>query len=543
MVDTHPRKADSGHAHPVRRLGALALAGLTALSLAACSGGDSDREERDTLASSIAHPAYLVGSELRTANAASNLGVSTSAEVVSGRIYPGIYASGPAGQMIPNTDLATTQVLPGDKRTVIYTLTEQAKYADGVPITCTDFLLSFKAGVLSDLFDSHLPLTRQVERLDCTPGAKKFSVTFRPGQGGRWRNLFGPGEVLPAHAIARKAGVSQQQLTDALLADDRAALEPVATVWREGFNLDHFDPELQVSAGPYRIDEVGARGEVVLLSNQDYFGDPARIGALTLWPAKTDGAWLASKADVIAADLTDHGSAWLNRDDPANTYDITAVAGRLTDTLVLAPGGIFADEANRQALAACIDHAAVARISSEKSGIEVPAVGAHVVSYDDPAARHLAGVTDPHLDVDVNKARKLEQATVRIGYQGPNERYSAMVESIRQSCAPAGITVVNAAGDNAGLGDLEGVTPYGSHSLDAVLMAVDPEQEYGQVPAAGVNDDKGLYSAEEQLWNEVPDIPLSAQPRSFASHRKISNITAYTGVTGLGWNLDRWQMS
>ena len=36
---------------------------------------------------------------------------------------------GPSGQMIPNTDLVTTQVLPGANRQVVYTLTDSYRPA------------------------------------------------------------------------------------------------------------------------------------------------------------------------------------------------------------------------------------------------------------------------------------------------------------------------------------------------------------------------------------------------------------------------------
>jgi len=40
--------------------------------------------------------------------------------------------------------------------------------------------------------------------------------------------------------------------------------------------------------------------------------------------------------------------------------------------------------------------------------------------------------------------------TVRIGYQSPNARLAATVGSIAKACAPAGITVQDAASDTVG---------------------------------------------------------------------------------------------
>ena len=49
-----------------------------------------------------------------------------------------------------------------------------------------------------------------------------------------------------------------------------------------------------------------------------------------------------------------------------------------------------------------------------------------------------------------------------------------------------------------------------------------------------------LREAEEQLWREVPGIPLAAQPRWFVMDRTVGNVVTYKGLAGIGWNMDRW---
>ena len=78
---------------------------------------------------------------------------------------------------------------------------------------------------MEGLFASHLPLTSQIERMDCEPGAKRFTVVFEEDTGDRWRHLFGPGSVLPSHVIAREAGLSQTELVDALDTEDPTRLK------------------------------------------------------------------------------------------------------------------------------------------------------------------------------------------------------------------------------------------------------------------------------------------------------------------------------
>ncbi|WPF65197.1 MULTISPECIES: ABC transporter substrate-binding protein [unclassified Corynebacterium] len=524
------------------RLAGGFLAAAMACGLAACS---DTKEEAAPEESTLDYPGYLVSTPLLTSNAGSNLGASTNAQVLSGRVYPGVYTPGPSGQMIPNTDLATAQVLPGENRQVVYTIAEDAKFSDGVEITCTDFFLTYKAGEMSELFGSYLPLMRQVQSLECTPGAKTFTVVFEQKMGGRWRNLFGPGEVLPAHSIARKADMSQQQLTSALVNDDRAALVDLAGVWREGYDLGAFDPELQVSAGPYLIEKVGERGEVVLARNESYYGDPASLERLTVWPGTSDVQELRDQTTLRVADVSNGASHEIGgtaQGIEADPYDVYSEAGALTDTLVLGSDGIFATKEARGQFAACVDQAAVAQASSHASGVEVPPTAAHVVGATDPVRHQLADIADPHLGVDVGIAEALRGSTVRIGYMGPDQRKADMVEAIRLSCEPAGITVVDASAEGGDMGTLVGTAAPGTETMDAVLRAVDPAAEYGEMELENT-ETPALRNAESQLWDEVTAIPLAAQPRTFVVDPTVSNVNVYTGLTGIGWNLDRWQMS
>ena len=264
--------ADTRLAHTRRTAARGILAGLTAaavsFSVAGCdasSGGAGSHAESTSAGPppSTDYFGYQANSGLSTTNAGSALGTANNAQVLSGRLYPSAYVSGPNGQMIPNTDLVKTEEFPGEQRSVLYTLSDKATYNDGAPVTCDDYLLAYKAGTMSELFDSHMPLMDQIDTLQCGPGKKTFLVTFKPGQGDRWRYMFGPGTVVPSHAIAKKAGMSQEDLLGALYAEDTDQLGEVARLWRDGFDTDNFDPDLQVSFGPFVIDRVGRQGEVV----------------------------------------------------------------------------------------------------------------------------------------------------------------------------------------------------------------------------------------------------------------------------------------
>ena len=52
-----------------------------------------------------------------------------------------------------------------------------------------------------------------------------------------------------------------------------------------------------------------------------------------------------------------------------------------------------------------------------------------------------------------------------------------------------------------------------------------------------------LRSQEAHLWKQLPSIPLAAQPRTFAVDGAVRNVVPYTGLAGIGWNMDRWQLN
>ncbi|WP_291313697.1 ABC transporter substrate-binding protein [Corynebacterium sp. UBA2622] len=510
--------------------------------LASCSP-PADKAAGDT---STDYFGYQLPVDVTTTNAGSMDGVAETAQALSGRLYPGVFVPGPNGQMIPNTDLVTTQVLPGAQRRVVYKLSDSASFSDGTAVTCDDYLLTLKAGQLPEVFGSHMPLFDEVADMNCEPGAKEFTVVFKEGAGARWRGLFGAGTVLPAHAVARRAGMELGELDTALRSEDPAELHPVAAAWRDGFNLESFDPELQVSFGPYRIDSVGQHGEVALVANDSYYGDAPRTPKLVVWPASANPDELKDTGAQRVAELNEPKPAWLNLDAEGNPFDVKSAVGELTDSLTFAPAGMWSVPSNRQALAACVDQRAVAAASGAASGLDVPVNLVHMLPYNDPQARRLGGVVDPHMAVDPAAAGALAGTEVRIGYAGAAQRSAAMVDTVRASCEPAGIRVVDAGG-NKTLRDLSHVETGESGertttegSVDVLLRPVDSATEY---PGAGnrPQDLPALQDEERKLWEELPSIPLSAQPRIFAIDRNVGNVVVYTGTAGIGWNMDRWQ--
>lgn len=515
----------------------------SALLLSACSSNDQMLVEEST-----GYFGYAVDSVLVTTNAGSAVGASTDAQVLSGRLYPSSHVTGPKGQLIPNSDFVSTQVLPGTNSRVIYKISPEAKFSDGAMITCDSFLLAFTAGAMPNTFDSYMPLMDQVERVECQPNAAQATVVFKEGFGQRWRHLFSPGTLLPAHAIAGKVDMSIEELNAALKNRDEVALEPVAEVWRNGFNLDNFDPALQVSSGPYKITGVGDEGQILMERNENYWGAPASIERISVWPRGSDLDKLKDDGDLQIAEVSSmEDLGWLDRNDPNNSFDIIDEQGVLTEHLKLATGGLFYDSANRRAFAACIDQTKVASASAEVSGTEVSPITTRILRHSDPIAQRVADVASRQLPPRPNDAAVLAGQTVRIGYAGPDSRKAKMVEAIKSSCEPIGITIVDASEEASSVGDLSrtsvtewGYEIYKEGTIDAYLGAVDPLYDFGTVAPQSTNGEE-IRAAERQSWVDLFTIPLATQPRIFVVDRNVGNIIPNSDLTGIGWNLDRWE--
>ncbi|WP_373364459.1 ABC transporter substrate-binding protein [Corynebacterium ulcerans] len=526
-------------------LKALAAVLVSSVLLTAC-GSDSTR---DGTAGNGKHFGYAVDDYLVTTNAGTNVGVSTNAQLMAGRLYPSAYVSGPKGQLIPNRTLVETQVLPGPNQQVIYKIADSAVYSDGKPVTCDAFLLAFTAGSMNSLFESHMPLAQQVDHVECTAGSKQATVVYKENFGARWRQLFGAGVLMPAHAVAAKAGISLEELNRLLKSRDYAALTRIAEIWNNGFNLKHFDPELQVASGPFKIESVGDKGEVVFVRNDLYNGEKAELDRLVVWPRGIDLNELRNKGSLQIADVTNTDLiSWLDRNDSHNPYTVAAETGLLTDSLILGDAGIFSDVEARRALAACVDQASVAKASNTASGVDVQPVYARTVRATDAVNAQLRDIIEPHVHVNIDVAKRLEGKTIKVGYDGPDPRKKAMVEEIRKSCAAAGITIEDAAKEAASLADLShthvtdsGVGLVEEGTIDAILMAVDPSSEYADVASLS-NNVQATRAAERRSWEEVPTIPLASQPRVFVVDKAVGNVVTNTDLSGIGWNMDRWNV-
>ncbi|MDN8623525.1 ABC transporter substrate-binding protein [Corynebacterium sp. 23_3061] len=215
-------------------------------------------------------------------------------------------------------------------------------------------------------------------------------------------------------------------------------------------------------------------------------------------------------------------------------YGVMTMLSRRIDSLIPADHGVMASKRIRRALSQCVDRVAVAEASSAHSSMKAPAYGLRLTPPTSSSFDAVSDIALQHGNHDTAAARKAAKgSTVRLSYDRTNDRYVAMADAIRESCHDSGITVDDVSTDHA---DSTALTD----RADVVLQAVDPTTYFSTSTFVGGTIDE-RRQAEEELWDSMSTIPLSAEPRAVVVHNAVSNLVPSTSNVGVGWNMDRWK--
>ncbi|GAA1480656.1 ABC transporter substrate-binding protein [Gordonia sinesedis] len=551
----------------IPRLAVLAVAATALIGLVAgCS--DSPPPAVD----------YVVDATVDTYNANTVDGNAHGVLMATTRMLPGFSYLGAAGQVTPDRDVGTVTRQPGSRLTLRYEFNPKAVFSDGQPLDCDDLVLAWAA--MSGRFEGFRPATtegyRDIETVDCRPGDKAATVTFAPGRDDRnWAALFGAGTMLPAHVVARAAGVAD--VVAPIRAMNRGVIDKIANYWNTGFAVrpGGLDATVLPSSGPFRIDGHTGDGGLVLVRNDKWWGAAPATDRIVIWGRGTDVPQRLSEGrfDVtdVTAGLTGSPIGGSDSDSPQPEQAPGRALG--VEGLVLAERGVFGDPAARRAFASCVPRNELAR----RFGSGAQMWNLRTVAPADNLAGQINGEFGREYNrVDTNRARRLlagdggtpRPIRVRIGYQAPAERWRQMVAAIADSCRPAGITVDDASAPDLDPGALgrqadallvtNGASFSAAGAADPIraayqLRAGDPLNlgGYRDPQVSKAIDDLGVASLgterlglirtiENGAWRDVPSIPLFAAPRERRSSSAVGNVVPGLARNGTGWNMDRW---
>jgi peptide/nickel transport system substrate-binding protein len=539
-------------------IAAAVLSLVGGLGLAACSAGPADSVD------------YAVDGTLVTYNTNTVAGAASGGPQAFARVLTGFNYHGPDGQIVGDHDFGTISVVGRAPLVLDYEINANAVYSDGKPITCDDMVLAWasQSGRLPGFDAANRAGYSDIASVDCAPGQKKARVMFAQDRGFvDFGQLFTATSMMPSHVIADELGLD---VTTALLNNDGPTAERIAQVWNNTWNLDpdHFDAKRFPSSGPYKIESVNKDGSVVLVANDKWWGAKPVTKKVTVWPRGADIQDKVNRGDYDVVDVATGSSGTLNLPDDYVRTDSPSAG---IEQLIFAPQGPLAGPPARRALALCTPRDVIAKNAM------VPIANARL----NPAAEDAYGAAEGTAEAgqfvvanpDAARAAINNQPmTVRIGYQSPNARLAATVGAIAKSCAPAGITVQDAASASAGpltlrenkidvliasTGGAAGAGSTGSSAMDAYdlhtgngnnLPSYSNERVDGIISSLAVTSDpkelsRLLGEGGSILWADMPTLPLYRQQRTLLTSKKMYAVSSNPTRWGAGWNMDRWKLS
>jgi peptide/nickel transport system substrate-binding protein len=542
-------------------IAAAVLALIGGLGLSACSGSPADSID------------YAVDGTLVTYNTNTVAGAASGGPQAFARVLTGFNYHGPDGQIVGDHDFGTISVVGRAPLVLDYEINANAVYSDGKPITCDDMVLAWasQSGRLPGFDAANRAGYSDIASVNCTPGQKKARVTFAQDRGFvDFGQLFAATSMMPSHVISDELGLGDGGVTTALLNNDGPAVERIAQVWNNTWNLnpDNFDPKRFPSSGPYKIDSVNKDGSVLLVVNDKWWGARAITNKVTVWPRGADIQDKVNQGSYDVVDVATGSSGMLNLPDDYVRTDSPSAG---IEQLIFAPRGPLAATPARRALALCTPRDVIAK----NAGLPVanarlnPATEDAIGAAEGAAEAGQFGVANPDA---ARAAANNQPMTVRIGYQSPNARLAAAVGAIAKSCAPAGITVQDAASDTVGpqslrdnkidvliasTGGATGSGSSGSSAMDAYdlhsdngnnLSGYSNERIDGIIASMAVTSDpkelaRLLGEGGTILWADMPTLPLYRQQRTLLTSKKMYAVSSNPTRWGAGWNMDRWELS
>ncbi|MCK6057777.1 ABC transporter family substrate-binding protein [Micrococcus luteus] len=532
--------------------------------------------------------AYSVGADdFLSYNGLQSNTYTTYNSAVVDRMFSSFWYFGTDGSIIPNKDFGTYEKTSDDPLTVKYTISDDAKWSDGTPVTAGDFIFHWAAnndtvkaeGSETPLFDSisfeqgkYIPEAPEGEA-----DGKEFTVTY-PEPYADWEILIST--ALPAHIVAKEAGMSFEELVTAAKEKDVEALTPAAEFWNDGWDFSPGelpDASLVPSMGPYKFKDGGwqAGQSITLEANPEYWGTPAATKELVL----------------RFADPKTHVQALQNGDldviEPQATVDTLQQLEALGDDVNVqtgdqltwehvdynrGEGSVFADSPElREAFALCLPRQQIVDNLIKPIYADAQVMNLReVFPFQDKYQEVVDAAYPKEMDQpNIEKAKELveksgvSKPTVRLGYQAGNQRRTETVALIKSSCDQAGFDVQDAnspvffkevmpAGDYdaalyawAGSGQkASGANIYQSDGAQNQQSYNNPEVDAAWDKLATSLDEneqlEQVKTIEKLLWEDFQAIPLYAHPGLVGHKADVANVRDTAAQSGALWNVEQW---
>ncbi|MCV7623232.1 ABC transporter family substrate-binding protein [Micrococcus luteus] len=555
------------------------------LTAEASGPGKADLGDVKTQDGSIA---YSVGADdFLSYNGLQSNTYTTYNSAVADRMFSSFWYFGTDGSIIPDKDFGTYEKTSDDPLTVKYTISDDAKWSDGTPVTAGDFIFHWAAnndtvkaeGSETPLFDSisfeqgkYIPEAPEGEA-----DGKEFTVTY-PEPYADWEILIST--ALPAHIVAKEAGMSFEELVTAAKEKDVEALTPAAEFWNDGWDFSPGelpDASLVPSMGPYKFKDGGwqAGQSITLEANPEYWGTPPATKELVLRfadPKTHVQALQNGDLDVIEPQATvDTLQQLEGLGDDVNVQTGDQLTWEHVD-YNRGEGSVFADSPElREAFALCLPRQQIVDNLIKPIYADAQVMNLReVFPFQDKYQEVVDEAYPKEMDEpNIEKAKELveksgvSKPTVRLGYQAGNQRRTETVALIKSSCDQAGFDVQDAnspvffkevmpAGDYdaalyawAGSGQkASGANIYQSDGAQNQQSYNNPEVDAAWDKLATSLDEneqlEQVKTIEKLLWEDFQAIPLYAHPGLVGHKADVANVRDTAAQSGALWNVEQW---
>lgn len=582
---------------------AVGLAAVAAIALSACAGSSGGTSPATAAAASKQGGSATVVevNAFNTFNPNTADGNTDINSKISYATHSGFYYIDNKLNVVHNDKFGKMEKTSDDPLTVKYTINDGVKWSDGTPVTTADLLLQWAA--FSGYYDDADPAAKTgtsyfsyagdttglalTDFPELSADGKSMTLKYSKPFADWEIALGGPGIDVPAHVLAKKAGLADTKafvdLLKSMPRGDAKAPKPadakmraMADLWNTGFDTKTLpaDPSLYLSNGPFIVKSVNQDQSLTMVKNKDYnWGPAANLDEITVRYIGDSAAQVQAlkngEADIIApqasADTVDQLKA-------LSSQGVTVDQGAQLayDHIDLNYSGPLADKNVRQAFMKTVPRQDIVDKIVKKmdpnakpldSQIFVPAQAAYADSVKNN------GSSD-YQAVDIDGAKKLLNGAtpeVRIMYNKDNPNRVDAYSLIRESATKAGFKIVD-----GGLGKSDWGKALGKGGYDATIFGwTNPGVGVSGVPQIFKSDNDSNFNKfsdpeadklmdqlivttdhskqddltkqiDKKIWDSGYGLPLFQSVGVDAYSDRLTGVKYMPNQTGVWWNFWEW---
>ncbi|WP_427171803.1 ABC transporter family substrate-binding protein [Arthrobacter sp. 92] len=581
---------------------AIGVAAAAALALSACAGNSGGTTPSSATAGKQGGTATVVEvNAFNTFNPNTADGNTDINSKISYATHSGFYYIDNKLNVVHNDKFGKMEKTSDNPLTVKYTINEGVKWSDGTPVTAADLLLQWAA--FSGYYDDADPAAKTGTSYFSYAGDPTgLKLTSFPEIGDNNRSmtvkyskpfadweivLGGPGIDIPAHVLAKKAGLNDAQaLIDYFKskpkgdskapkpADDK--LKAMSDLWNTGFDTKTLpaDPTLFLSNGPYVVKSINQDQSLTMVRNKDYnWGPAASLDEITVRyigsaPAQVQ-ALKNGEADIIAPQAS---ADTLDQLKALKSQGVTVDQGNQLsyDHIDLNYSGPLADKNVREAFMKTVPRKdivdkIVKKLDPEAKPLDSQLFVPAQAAYADSAKNNGSSA---YQDVDIDGAKKLLNGAtpeIRIMYNKDNPNRVDAYSLIRESATKAGFKIVD-----GGLGKSDWGKALGKGGYDATIFGwTNPGVGVSGVPQifkSGNDSNFNKFSdpdadklmdelivttdrskqddltkqIDKKIWDSAYGLPLFQSVGVDAYSDRITGVKFMPNQTGVWWNFWEW---